>query len=139
MEANVSSPFSMTACWRQRRPCSLVEACLLSLMGSPVDIRDIPGTIRETKEVSIALERMTSKLEVLNIHQTFISFKNVFAIPKLIYVLRASPAYMCREELRIFDRALFNSLGRVSNVSLEGDVCEQAGFPVCFSGLSCRN
>ena len=64
--------------------------------------------------------------------------KNAFAIPKLQYVLRASPAYLCREELQIFDRALFGSLGRVTNVSLEGDVCKQAGFPVNFSGLGCR-
>ena len=52
--------------------------------------------------------------------------------------MRASPAYLCREELRVFDRALFDSLARVANVSLEGDVCKQAGFPVIFSGLGCR-
>ena len=42
------------------------------------------------------------------------------------------------EELRIIDRALFGSLGRESIVSLEGDVCKQAGFPVSFGGLGCR-
>ena len=81
---------------------------------------------------------MTSKLEVLNPHQAFVLLKNPFAIPKLQYVLRASPAYLCREELHIFDRALFGSLGRVTNVSLEGNVCKQAGFPVNFGGLGCR-
>ena len=75
---------------------------------------------------------------MLNPHQAFDLLKNAFAIPKLQYVLRASPAYLCREELRIFDRALFGSLGRVANVSLEGDRCEQAGFPVNFGGLGCR-
>ena len=62
------------------------------------------------------------KLEVLNPHQAFVLLKNAFAIPKLQYVLRASTAYLCREELQIFDRALFGSLGRVTDVSLEGDV-----------------
>ena len=81
---------------------------------------------------------MTSKLEVLNPHQAFVLLKNAFAMPKLQYVLRASPAYLCREELRISDRALFGSLGRVANMSLEGDVCKQAGFPVNFGGLCCR-
>ena len=38
----------------------------------------------------------------------------------------------------IFDRALFDSLGRVANVSLEGDVCKQAGLAVSFGGLGCR-
>ena len=80
---------------------------------------------------------MTSKLEVSNV-KAFVLLKNAFAIPKLQYVLKASPAYLCREELRIFDRALFGSLGRVANVSLEGDVCKLAGFAVNFGGLGCR-
>ena len=75
MGANVSSPFSMTACWRQRRPCS--EGCFRGLgcwkrvtfhMGAPVDIQGIPGTTNEKRE---ALEKMKSKLEVLNPHQAF--------------------------------------------------------------------
>ena len=43
----------------------VVEACDLSLLGAPVDIQGIPGTIHEKRE---ALERITSKLEVLNPH-----------------------------------------------------------------------
>ena len=34
--------------------------------------------------------------------------------------------------------ALFGSLRIVANVSLEGDVYKQAGFPVNFGGLGCR-
>ena len=113
----------------------VVEACDLSLLGAPVDIQCIPGTINEKRG---ALERMPSKLKVLNPHQAFVLLKNAFAIPKLQYVLRASSAHLCREELRIFDRALYGSLGRVANLSLEGDVCKQAGFPVNFGGLGCR-
>ena len=92
----------------------VVEACGPSLLGAPVDIQGIPGTIHEKRE---ALERMTSKLEVLNPHQSFVLLKNAFAIPKLQYVLRASPVYLCGEELSVFDRALFDSLGRVANMS----------------------
>ena len=100
-----------------------------------MDIQGIPGTIHEKRE---ALERMTSKLEVLNPHQAFVLLKNAFTIPKLQYALRASPAYLYGEELSIFDRALFDSLMRVANVSLEGDVCKLAGLPVSFGGLGCR-
>ena len=73
----------------------MVEACDLSLLGAPVDIQGIPGTIHEKRE---ALERMTSKLEVVNPHQAFVLLKNAFAIPKLQYILRASPAYLCGVE-----------------------------------------
>ena len=112
-----------------------------------MDIQGIPGAIHEKSE---ALERMTSKLDGLNPHQAFVLLKNAFAIPKLQYVLGASPAYLYREELCSFDRALFGSVGRVdnvsleedvckqANVSLEGDVCKQAGFPVNFGGFGCR-
>ena len=113
----------------------VVEACDLSLLGAPVAIQGIPGTIREKRE---ALEKMTSKLEVLSPHQAFVLLKNAFAIPKLQYVLRASPAYLFGEEFSVFDRALLDSLGRVAYVSLEEDVCKQAGLPVSFSGLGCR-
>ena len=101
---NDSMPEATEALFRGLLPgVRVVEACDLSLLGAPVDIRGIPGTINEKRE---ALERMTSKLEVLNPHQAFVLLKNAFAIPKLQYVLRASPAYLCREELQIFDRAL---------------------------------
>ena len=43
----------------------VVEACDLTLLRAPVNIQGIPGTINEKRE---ALERMTSKLEVLNSH-----------------------------------------------------------------------
>ena len=51
---------------------------------------------------------------------------SAFAIPKQQCALRASPAYLSREKLGIFD-----SLEKVVKVSLVGDVCEQAGFLVC--------
>ena len=133
---NDSIPEATEALFRGLIPgVRVVDACDLSLLGAPVDIQGIPGTIHEKRE---ALERMTSKLEVLNPHQAFVLLKNAFAIPKLQYVLRSSPAYLCGEELSVFDRALFDSLGRVTNVSLEGDVCKQAGLPVSFGGLGCR-
>ena len=117
---NDSMPEATEALFRGLLPgVRVVEAC--DLLGAPVDIQGIPGTINEKRE---ALQRMTSKLEVLNPHQAFVLLKNAFAIPMLQYVLRASPDYLCREELRIFDRVLFSSLGRVANVSFEGDVCK---------------
>ena len=133
---NDSMPEATEALFRGLLPgVRVVEACDLSLLGALVDIQGIPGTIHEKRE---ALERMTSKLEVLNPHQAFVLLKNTFAISQLQYVLRASPAYLCGEVFSVFDRAFFDSLGRVANVSLEGDVCKQAGLPVSFGGLGCR-
>ena len=107
----------------------------LTLLGAPLGVDRIPGILLEKKE---GLDRMTDKLELLERHQAFVLLKNVFAIPKLQYILRATPAYLCRGELDIFDRALFDSLGRVTNVSFTGESGKQAGFPVSFGGLGCR-
>ena len=63
----------------------VVEACDLSLLGAPVYMQGIPGTIHEKRE---ALERMKSRLEVLNPHQAYVLLKNAFETPKLQYVLR---------------------------------------------------
>ena len=76
---------------RGRRSSSL--SSFQGLLGAPVDMQGIPGTINEKRET---LERMTSKLEVLNPHQAFVPLKKASAIPKLQYVLRASPTYLCR-------------------------------------------
>ena len=111
-----------------------IEALELSLLGAPVDIQVIMGAIFEKRE---ALERMKSKLEVLNPLQ---AFEEWFCETKAAICTEsiATPAYLCREELLFFDRALFDSLGRGAKVSLEGDVCKQAGFPLSFGGLGCR-
>ena len=135
----MSSPFSPKATetlFRGLLPgVWTVEACVLSLLGDAVEIQGIQRIINEKRET---LERMTSKLEMLNLHQAFVLLKNAFAMPKLQYVLRASPAYLYIDQFRIFDRALFGSQGRVANMSLEGNVCKQTGFPVNFGGLGCR-
>ena len=59
---------------------------------------------------------------------------------KLQYVLRASPAYLCREELRIFVQGTFWFFKGSGERVLEGDVRKQAVFPVsfCHGGLGCK-
>lgn len=133
---NDDRPEATEAIFRAVLPeIKVVQRSVLSLLGAPLDQNSIPGTLLEKKE---SLDRMTTKLELLERHQAFVLLKNVFAIPKLQYILRASPAYLCMNELSAFDRALFDSLGRVTNVSFTGDIEKQAGFPVGFGGLGCR-
>ena len=81
-----------------------VETCDLSLLGAPVDIKVIPGTINEKRKT---LVRMTSNLEVLDPHQAFVLMKNAFAIPKLQNVQRPSPAYLCVERSYASSTGLF--------------------------------
>ena len=109
----------------------VVEACDLPLLGAPVDIQGILGTTNEKRE---ALERMTSKLEVIKPTSRICFMEECLCDTYWEHCL----AYLCREELSVFYRALFDSLGRVANVSLERDVSKQAGLPMSFGGLGCR-
>ena len=67
--------------------------------------------------------------------------KLVFPITNMQYhnmYLDHIPAILCREKLSIFRQGTFDSPKKVKNVSLEGDLCKQAEFPVSFGGLGCR-
>ena len=62
----------------------VVEACDLSLLGAPMDIRGIPGTFHVKRE---ALERRTSKLEVLNPHQAFVLLQYAICTESIAHLL----------------------------------------------------
>ena len=52
---------------------------------------------------------------------------DILRIPGTIHEKREqSPAYLCGEKLSVYDRAFFDFLGRVANLSLEEDACKQA-------------
>ena len=113
----------------------VVSADDCTLLGAPIAAQGISGTLLDRRE---DLDRLISRLEVCDNHQAFILLRNAFAIPKLQYILRASPAYSCLEELRAFDKSLRVSLSRVTNVSLDDSAWVQAGLPVALGGLGCR-
>ena len=84
------------------------------------------------------LERMVGRLEQLESHQAFVLLKSCFAIPKLQYILRASPAYKQSDDLSRFDDSLVGALAAVTNVRLEGHSLAQAVLPVSLGGLGVR-
>ena len=106
-----------------------------NLLGAPLMERGIPAAVAEKRE---DLERLSSRLKLVENHQAFALLKNCFALPKLQYILRASPAYKNGEILSQFDRVLVSALSMVTNVKFEGDSLVQASLPVRFGGLGIR-
>ena len=106
-----------------------------SLLGAPLFERGIPAAVAEKRE---DLERLSSRLKLIENHQAFALLKNCFALPKLQYILRASPAYRNNEDLSQFDRVIVSALSMVTNVKFEGDSLVQASLPVRFGGLGIR-
>ena len=84
------------------------------------------------------LDRMVSRLKLIENHQAFALLKNCFALPKIQYILRASPVYKQEEDLISFDRSLVNALSVVTNVLFESDSIIQATLPVRLGGLGIR-
>ena len=60
------------------------------VLGSPISAQGVRSEISSRTD---ALKRMISKLYLIDPHQAFILLKNSFAIPKLTYLVRSSPAF----------------------------------------------
>jgi hypothetical protein len=105
------------------------------LLGAPLHEEGVSAVIREKRE---GLERMVERLKLIDSHQAFTLLKNCFALPKLQYVLRASPAYTRVGDLERFDEVLVSALSTITNVSFERESLEQAVLPVRLGGLGIR-
>ena len=107
----------------------------LVVLGSP--IADL-GVRAEIDSKQKALERMISKLHLIDPHQAFVLLKNSCAIPKLTYLLRSSPAYRHLDLLDVFDHLVKNALSSITNVDFSEDAWIQATLPVRSGGLGIR-
>ena len=76
------------------------------------------------------LERLVSRLQVVDSDQAFVLLKYGFSIPKLSYILRASPAYQHVADLEVFDSILRGALSAVTNVEMDNHVWRQASLTV---------
>ena len=105
------------------------------LLGAPLTEEGVAAAIAEKK---CDLERVTARLKLIENHQAFALLKSCFSLPKLQYILRASPAYRSTEILTEFDMTLVAALSTVTNVHFEGDSLVQAVLPVRLGGLGIR-
>ena len=104
------------------------------LLGAPLCAEGVSRVLGERRE---DLELMASRLKYLPAHDTLYLLKNCLAIPKLLYILRASPCYE-NDELLIYDEALKEALTTLLNIDLGGGRWEQASLPVWAGGLGIR-
>lgn len=106
-----------------------------TLLGAPLSEEGLESAIRGKCG---DLERLVSRLELIESHQAFFLLKNCLSIPKLQYILRASPAYRQVASLERFDETVVAALRTVTNVQFEGPSLEQAALPVSLGGLGMR-
>ncbi|XP_055339051.1 uncharacterized protein LOC129588725 isoform X2 [Paramacrobiotus metropolitanus] len=84
------------------------------------------------------LQRLSSKLSILPAHQAYFLLRTCICVPKMNYLLRASPTWLCGDELDQFDSVGKSALEAVTNVKMDGLTWAQASLPVSSGGLGIR-
>ena len=75
-----------------------------------------------------------SRLETLDHHHALFLLKNVFHIPKLLYLLRTSPCHSS-PILRDFEDCMRSTLDSITNCRSDDSAFQQITLPIKFGGL----
>ena len=126
------------------------KATLLEQFGEVALVRPESQTLlgaaiggKEATELALtakleALERMCSRLELLDAHDGLFLLSWSFSLPRLMYLLRTTPCYQS-SLLDKYDETVRICLEAILNIKLTGDSLEQATLPVKHGGLGLRS
>ena len=83
-----------------------------------------------------ALEVMGDRLGYMSAHDALILLRNSFSIPKLLHILRTSPAFLS-PALATYDESLQSIVSSITNIKFEPDdpAWTQATLPIGVGGL----
>ena len=84
------------------------------------------------------LQRLITNLDEIEPHQAFFLLRNCLSIPRLMYLLRSSPAWQRPEILSQFDVLIREKAESICNINFQGSSWQQASLPVRFGGLGLR-
>ena len=105
------------------------------LLGSPLT----STTIRPQFQHKLSIfKAMTEKLSLLDRHPAYFLLKNCFSIPKLMYLLRSSPAFQHPDLLADIDDCLKSCATDICNDSFDDISWIQAILPIRLGGIDWR-
>lgn len=107
----------------------------LRLLGSPLLPEGVANALEEKTET---LRLLTSRLAELHAHQALYLLKNCLSAPKVMYILRSSPAWSRTDKLRELDDLIRRSLASITNTDVTDTAWRQATLPVSRGGLGIR-
>lgn len=76
--------------------------------------------------------------ERLNSHTVLFLLRNCFAIPKMTYLIRTSPAWKFRKFMVTFNNAIKNVFESILNIKMNHQQWTQVFLPISFGGLGIR-
>jgi len=129
-----STPLSRQLFHTAALTCQEIDVVDASLLGTPLSEAGVDGTLLNKRA---ELTTLLTRLHYLQLHDSLYLLKNVFTIPKLMYLLRTAPCFKSIELIN-YDIALRDSLSILLNVKLEDDNWMQASLPVWAGGLGIR-
>ena len=108
----------------------------LELLGAPMCDPRIRRALLLGQQM---VEKLVVRLQALDeAHQAFFLLKNYVSLPRLLYLLRSSPAYRHPALLTRIDEVVRRGMETITNVKLHGDLWRQATLPVSLGGLGVR-
>ena len=115
---------------------TVVRASRLELLGAPI----LKEAIRCTLPMKKAqLETMISRLRLIDAHPALFLLRNCFAMPRLLYTLRAAPCFREKSLLQELDDVIRKGASDICNVSFDDLNWQQATLPVRLGGIGLRS
>ncbi|KAJ2939808.1 hypothetical protein O0L34_g18001 [Tuta absoluta] len=106
-----------------------------SLLGSPIFTEAIPDALQSRRHLLLLAQE---RLKNISAHVALVLLRMCFAVPKVTYLLRTAPTWLCPEDIASFDNTLKDTLETIVNVSLTDDQWCQASLPIRHGGLGVR-
>ena len=105
------------------------------ILGAPVTYEAAGAVVDKKHDES---ERMAERLQYIDQHSALFLLRNCIWMPKLQYLLRASPFYRQLELLRPLDDKLRAITSVITNINFDDKTWEQASLPTRYGGLGLR-
>ena len=107
----------------------------LSILGAPIHAQGHGEALSAIDEITRTLVDRTA---TIGSHPAFFFLSRYAAVPRAIYLLRASPVYAAEESLQAIDDRLRAATSQYCNVDLDEDSWTQASLPLRHGGLGLR-
>ena len=107
------------------------------LLGSPLGTSSLESVL--DSQIS-NLQLIGERLHHLHTHDALTLFRHSFSVPKLLHVLRTSPAFQAAPLLVSWDQLLLSIVSKITNINFHSDdACWlQSTLPVWSGGLGIR-
>lgn len=104
----------------------------IALLGSPLGILALSNQLESMLNMLLLVQQ---KLKSIDNHSAIFLLTHCFSLPKILFILRTSPAFIKPELLLDIDRCLRNIAMDITNVDLSDSQWIQANLPTRLGGF----